>query len=499
MSQIKKGAILSYVSILLTNTIGLILTPFIVKSLGTSEYGLYSLMGSLVAYFTLIDFGLGDTVIRYVSLYRAQNDKKEESNFLGVIIRLYLIITIVLLTAGLIMFFNLDVIFRDSLTTNELEQANFLFALLLFNLAISLPGNIFLGVINAYERYIYSKGILILKYIFRSLLIILVLFFDGKAISIVMVDTLVNIIFILFNIYYMFKFLKIEITFYKFKLSNVKNILSFSIWMFVLGIISQFQWQGGQIMLGIISNTTTVAIYSIGILLGTYYGAFSSAITSLFLPRATHMVVNNISPEIIMETMIKVGRICILVLLLILGAFFLFGKEFILLWVGQGYSNSWIVALIIMIVYTIPLSQTFAGSLMEANKKVYYKAIIYSITIGFGTLVGYFSYFKFGMVGIILSVSIFWFIGIIIMNIFYTRVLKLNMYLFFKSVYFKAIPMLLLILLVSYFLNYISITGWFGFATKCFIYLFIYTIVMYHFFMNSEERSYIKKIIYLIC
>lgn len=40
MSQLKKGALLSYANIFLTNVIGLILTPFIVKSLGDSEYGL---------------------------------------------------------------------------------------------------------------------------------------------------------------------------------------------------------------------------------------------------------------------------------------------------------------------------------------------------------------------------------------------------------------------------------------------------------------------------
>jgi O-antigen/teichoic acid export membrane protein len=495
MSQIKKGALLSYISIFLTNIIGLILTPFIIRSLGSSEYGLYTLIGSLVAYFTLIDFGLGDTVIRYVAMYKAQNDKKEEGIFLGITLRLYLIITAILLIAGLLIYFNLDEIFKNSLTTTELDQAHVLFAILLFNLAISLPGNIFLGVINAYERYTYSKGIFIIKYIFRSLLIVVVLFFDGKAVSIVLIDTIVNILFISFHLFYILKFMNIKIIFNKFKFSDVKNILSFSIFMFVLGIVSQFQWQGGQIMLGIISDTTTVAVYSVGVLLGTYYGGFSAAITSLFLPRATQMVVNNVAPEIIMETMIKVGRISVLVLLLILGAFFLFGKEFVLLWVGKEYSKSWTVALIIMLVYTIPLSQTFAGSLMEANKKVYYKAIVYTLTIGFGTLLGYFSFNKYGIIGIISSVSSFWFIGIIIMNIFYIKVLKLNIYLFFKVVFFKSTLLLVAILLVSSLLNFIPLTGWLGFATKCFFYTFIYFTIMYLFFMNSEEKSHIPKLI----
>lgn len=50
MSQLKKGAALSYLTIILTNVVGLALTPFIIKYLGNDEYGLYTLIGALVGY-----------------------------------------------------------------------------------------------------------------------------------------------------------------------------------------------------------------------------------------------------------------------------------------------------------------------------------------------------------------------------------------------------------------------------------------------------------------
>ena len=49
MSQIKKGAALNYVTILLTNVIGIVMTPFILSHLGKSEYGIYITVGALVA------------------------------------------------------------------------------------------------------------------------------------------------------------------------------------------------------------------------------------------------------------------------------------------------------------------------------------------------------------------------------------------------------------------------------------------------------------------
>ena len=68
----KIGAILSYVSIIASTVISLIYTPFMIKSLGQSEYGLYSLINSVIGYLTLLDLGFGNAIVVYTSRYRAQ-------------------------------------------------------------------------------------------------------------------------------------------------------------------------------------------------------------------------------------------------------------------------------------------------------------------------------------------------------------------------------------------------------------------------------------------
>ncbi|WP_339837927.1 oligosaccharide flippase family protein [uncultured Flavobacterium sp.] len=134
MSQLKKGAILSYVNIVLTNVIGLVLTPFIIHSLGDSEYGLYTLIGSLIAYFTLMDLGLNNTIIRYVSLYKHNNDKEGEKSFLGQIFLMYAIISVVVLLAGFFVYCRLDDIFINSLTVDQIEKAKMMFVILKINI-----------------------------------------------------------------------------------------------------------------------------------------------------------------------------------------------------------------------------------------------------------------------------------------------------------------------------------------------------------------------------
>lgn len=81
--EIELGALLSYVTIFLNTIVGLIYTPFMLRQLGQSEYGLYRLIGSLVGYISIFDFGLHNTIYRFVSKYQAEKDEEGQENFLA--------------------------------------------------------------------------------------------------------------------------------------------------------------------------------------------------------------------------------------------------------------------------------------------------------------------------------------------------------------------------------------------------------------------------------
>ena len=221
MSQLKKGALLSYVNIILVNVVGLVLTPFIIRSFGDSEYGLYTLIGSFVAYLALMDLGLNNTIVRYVSIYRAENNQEEEQKFLGITMLIYLVISIVLVLVGLILYNKLDVIFGESLSLSQLEDAKIMFKILLFNIAITLPGGTFTAICTAYGKFIFPRALLIIKYILRAITVYIILSQGGKSISLVIIDTVFNIIVILITSYYCIYLLGVK---FKFKKSD-KNVV----------------------------------------------------------------------------------------------------------------------------------------------------------------------------------------------------------------------------------------------------------------------------------
>ena len=78
VNQLKAGAILSYVIIAVNNIVGLLYTPFMLRMMGQNEYGLYSLVSSVVAYLTVLDLGFNNAIVRYTAKFRAEGKNEEQ-------------------------------------------------------------------------------------------------------------------------------------------------------------------------------------------------------------------------------------------------------------------------------------------------------------------------------------------------------------------------------------------------------------------------------------
>jgi O-antigen/teichoic acid export membrane protein len=325
--------------------------------------------------------------------------------------------------------------------------------------------------------------------------VVALLIWGGDAIGLVILDTIMNILVIAFNGYFALRKLKVIFKLHSFNPPLIKQIFSYSIWIFVFALVGQFQWKAGQIVLGALTNTTLVAIYAVGILLGTYYGAFSTAISGVFLPRATKMTVNQATSEELTEMMLRIGRISLLVLLLVLGGFFLYGQQFVSLWVGDTYKEAWLIALIIMIAYTTPLVQAFGNLILEAKSLFSFKAITYISCIGLGTLFGAFLVGYYGILGMIIGTTSGWMISLVIMNVYYHKVIRLNIPYFFKNLFSKTLPAFVLIIIIGYFIEKIPGIGWLNLGIKIAFFAITYTAIMYLIGMHQTEKKLIKNTI----
>jgi O-antigen/teichoic acid export membrane protein len=489
INQLKLGIVLSYVSIIITNVTNLILTPFIIRNLGQSEYGLYMLIGAFVGYIAVLDFGLGNTTIRFVAKCHAVNDKKGEENFLFLTFIIYLIISFIILILGVLIYINLDNIFSNSLTLKEIEIAKVMFIILVINLALTLPMNLFTGIITAYERFVFSRLLTITRILVRAILFFLLLSWGYKAIAIVLVDAILNIVIMFVSIVYVFLKLNVRIKLHDFNKFIIKEIFSYTSLIFISTIVDQIYWKIGHLVLGIVANTNEVALFAIGMTFGQYFIIFSTAISGVFLPKITKMVARKTSNKELTDILIKTGRIQFLVLGFILSSFILFGRKFILLWVGPGYEMSWIIALIVMVPLLFVLIQTIGISILQAKNMHGFRAWTYLCIAIINVFISIFLSKIYGAVGATVGTSLSLIFGnIIVMNIYYHFKVKLNIPRFYKELTNLLLSMICSVVIGAVLLL-ISFNSWLALILQCVIYSIIYIFVMWFFGMNNYERQ----------
>ena len=157
MNQIRAGAVLNYVIVGLNILTGLLYTPFMLRCLGQNEYGLYSLVASVIAYLTLLDFGFGSAIVRYTAKIRATGTKEDEWSLYGMFLSAYAVLGLLVTIGGIVLYFNTDRMFDRTMTPDEIQQARIMMTLMVGNLAVTFPFSIFGSIISAYERFVFQR------------------------------------------------------------------------------------------------------------------------------------------------------------------------------------------------------------------------------------------------------------------------------------------------------------------------------------------------------
>lgn len=499
-NQLKIGAILSYINILAGLIVGLGYTPIMIRLLGQSEFGLYSLIGSLVAYLSVLDMGLGNTIIRYISRNRAVGDKKSESELNGLFLAIYSIIGLITLIIGSVLYFNVDNMFGATLSIDQIERAKIMMILLIFNIATSFPLSVFASLMQAYERFIFLRIFNIISVLLKPIIALPFLFMGYGAVTLVVTATIVNIACLLTNVYYCFKYLDIHFSKGHFEKAFLYEISGYAFFIFLNAIMDKIYWGTGQFILGIVSGTIQVAIYAIAMQFMNMYMQFSGAISGVLLPKVTMMVANGATKIELTNLMIKIGRLQYIIIGYILVMFFLVGKEFIYLWAGENYLSAYPMILILMVGLLIALVQNAGIAILQAMNLNRYRMTAYTIVAVVNIFTSIILAKMYGGLGCAISTAVALLVSTgLIMNRYYHKRIGIDIPLFWKNITHMMPSAFILIILVEIFQMNVSLEySWLYFAIKVVIYTLIYIILMYFIGMNGYEKNLCRSAIYKV-
>lgn len=137
--------------------VGLILMPFVLGVLGDAQYGMWIFINSIAGYSGLLNLGLGSTISRYVATHHAKGEAEELNRVVNVIGCVYLLMGgIALAIAGLAAW--IAPMFWPSASIPSAEL-RWVILILGMNVAVSITGSVFGGVLVGMQRFDLERGI----------------------------------------------------------------------------------------------------------------------------------------------------------------------------------------------------------------------------------------------------------------------------------------------------------------------------------------------------
>lgn len=377
--SLKINALSNWVSLGVNIAIGFFLTPFIIQELGKTGYGIWTLIVSLIGYYGLLNLGVDSALIRYIALYAGQSDKKSLNAVASTAMVMFSCIgslgiaSLFLLAAPLATFFDVS--------PEHFGDFKQLIWIMGIAAGLHLHGSVFRAILAAHERFIAINFENIVTNLMRAGLTVFILQRGGGLFGIGCV-TLVTTVFSIVASYLMYKHFvrQVRISFTAANWQILRILLVYGGITTVIAISNLMRTNLDSLVIGKWVGLPFVGVYAIAALIVHNIVRLISAGMNVLTPRfaVLYSTKQHTKLQCLFVRSLSISA------LLAFGAGMLviiFGKHFIAIWVGEDYVGSVVILWILVVPYTLALSQFPGFGLMYALNKHRFFAVVTIIEV----------------------------------------------------------------------------------------------------------------------
>lgn len=493
------GALLAYLNIVLSMLSNIVLIPIMISYLSDVDYSIYKVMQSFAGPLTMFNLGISTIASRCVAKYRASEngDRREKENTLALSLIVSIAMAVVIILCGLVLQKAIPAVFGGNYNAEELGEARKIFLVLVANTAVHVLTDVFTGCIQGNERFLMANGVRSFQHILRFLLIVLLLRMGFDAVAVTLADLAISVLILAISVLYS-KFRLHE----RFRLTGIDKkelaeIASFSAAILLQAIINQINNSMDNVILGAtVADKAVITMYSSALSIYAIYNSLLSVFSSMFLPETTRMVINKSSGEELTDLVIRVGRIQSMIAVGVVCGFAIVGKDFMRLWIGEPYVRAYDVVLMLIIPVTIPLVQNTCITILDAQLKRFYRSAILTgmAFVNFVTSIILVRYMGFWGTALGTALSLILGHGIL-MNVYYQRVIKLNVVRMFREIFAGTLPCGVAALILCIPVGLLMDSSLVSFLIKGIVFVGIYAVLLWKLGMNRIEKQMVQNII----
>jgi len=315
--------------------ISFFLSPYVVRKLGNTYYGVWNIIMDMTGYLGLLEMGVRQSVIRYVAKYHAVEEMDPLNRIASSAFSIYGFTSLAcaVISIGLAALFPYVV----HVSAGTVSIARWVIVITGLNVAQGLIFSVYYGVILGIQRYDVVVKVNILIAIIKAGLTVLLL---GNGFGLISLSLMHLVTGIASNIYGM-HYCKKEIPGLKIRFGTYGSewygkIFNYSIKTFMMFIGQKIVYYSDSIVIGVLLGPVHVTYFVIGASLTEYMRRIVNQMTQMFTPLTSELQALR-EEQKIRDVLMQGTKLSLIIALPISIVFLTMGKRFISLWMGKEY------------------------------------------------------------------------------------------------------------------------------------------------------------------
>lgn len=367
--------------------IGFFMSPFIVRQLGDTGNGYWSLVVTITAYFGYFDLGIQAGVSHYVTRHLADGDRSKFNDKFNSALTVLLGIGLLAVVASLVMAALLPTLFNVPPEARGPVRAAFL--LTGFVTAAKFPFAAFQAALVGAQRYDLTSGTALVVRMVNAAIVFYALSArqDLEVLAVIVAGTqLLEQVVLTFFALRAVPLLRLQLL--RFRWTQFRELLDYGFFNFIINVAAQFGAAFGTFVIARQIDAAAVTYYTISLDVVPY---MASVIYALSLPLLQIFIPLDVSGDIaqLRNMFFKGSRYLGALTCLMAANLLLVGPAFLGRWMGpryletEPYGSSGVVMIILVCASAISLMATVAETVLFGRRK----NRIFAAVIIFETLV----------------------------------------------------------------------------------------------------------------
>ncbi len=336
--QLLKGSVWRISSLVASILVGLYLMPFVIHAIGDRWYGMWTLIGSLMGYYTVLDLGLQSATQRFLALARGQNKADELNTIVATSVVMMSVAGLVAILISVAVSFTAPLFFDDAL---EVQAFRHVILILGVSVALTFVGSVFTATVTAHLRYDLASMVNIGALVVRATLVICFIGNGCGVVALAIITLSTNVLGTIATVWMAWKLLgRPQLSIMNFKRDRIRPLLNFGIYAFVSRIAYIFRFQIDSLVIATFLNLALVTHYAIAAALANYFQQLMIRALGIMTPVfARHH--GSGDQERLQSNFLQATRFSVVFSTMVAGGILIFSDPFIKRWMGDEYSDAW--------------------------------------------------------------------------------------------------------------------------------------------------------------